>query len=230
MVTRRQRKAPPPEAANRAPAWTPNWGFLVVAAVISGGGLAYFLFSPELPAEVSANVKLPLPAAVTTPPAAVSPWRIQETVPTWKEPAHARPPSAVEPEKDNDPTPDLSSYVARGEKPKMSEVINRLHQAGVYTGLGAFSPPGTRPPMVGLAVPEDFVLPPGYVRHHQATDDGQRIEPILMFAPDFQMFDAQQRPMEMPANRVVPPELAPPGLPIRRIVIPAPVDAAKQAQ
>ncbi|HQY75764.1 MAG TPA: hypothetical protein PLT54_03450 [Rhodoferax sp.] len=84
--------------------------------------------------------------------------------------------------------------------------------------------------MVGLAVPEDFVLPPGYVRHHQATDDGQRIEPILMFAPDFQMFDAQQRPMEMPANRVVPPELAPPGLPIRRIVIPAPVDAAKQAQ
>jgi len=28
--------------------------------------------------------------------------------------------------------------------------------------------------------------------------------------------------VEMPANRVVPPELAPPGLPIRRIVIPPP--------
>jgi hypothetical protein len=109
----------------------------------------------------------------------------------------------------------------------MADVINRLHEAGVYTGLGAFSPPGTRPPMIGLAVPEDFALPTGYVRHHQATDDGQRIEAILMFAPDFQLLDAQKRPLEMPANRVVPPELAPPGLPIRRIVIPPPINPAQ---
>jgi hypothetical protein len=109
----------------------------------------------------------------------------------------------------------------------MADVINRLHEAGVYTGLGAFSPPGTRPPMIGLAVPEDFALPMGYVRHHQATDDGQRIEAILMFAPDFQLLDAQKRPLEMPANRVVPPELAPPGLPIRRIVIPPPINPAQ---
>jgi hypothetical protein len=61
---------------------------------------------------------------------------------------------------------------------------DRLHQAGVRTGLGAFNPPGTRPPLIGLAVPEDFALPPGYLRHHQATDDGQRIEAILMFDPD----------------------------------------------
>ncbi len=66
----------------------------------------------------------------------------------------------------------------------MNEVIDRLHQAGIRTGLGAFNPPGTRPPLIGLAVPEDFVLPPGYLRHHQATDDGQRIEAILMFDPD----------------------------------------------
>jgi hypothetical protein len=65
----------------------------------------------------------------------------------------------------------------------MAEVITRLNEAGVSTGLGAFSPPGTRPPLIGLAVPEDYALPPGYVRHHQATDDGQRIEAILMFAP-----------------------------------------------
>jgi hypothetical protein len=76
-------------------------------------------------------------------------------------------------------------------------------------------------------VPEDFALPTGYVRHHQATDDGQRIEAILMFAPDFQLLDAQKRPLEMPANRVVPPELAPPGLPIRRIVIPPPINPAQ---
>ena len=100
----------------------------------------------------------------------------------------------------------------------MPEVIERLQRAGVYTGLGAFSPPGTRPPLMGLAVPEDFVLPPGMVRHHQATDDGQRIEAILMFAPNVQFAG-------MPLNRVVPPELAPPGLPIRRIVVPAPLKA-----
>lgn len=137
----------------------------------------------------------------------------------------AAPPARL-PEGDADPTPDLSSVVARGEKPSMAEVIERLHQRGIHTGLGAFSPPGTSPPLVGLAVPDDFVLPKGYVRHHQATDDGQRIEAILMFAPDFQPVDAANRPVRIPPDRVVPPELAPPGLPIRRIVIPPPTDPA----
>ena len=107
----------------------------------------------------------------------------------------------------------------------MNEVIDRLHQAGVQSGLGAFLPPGTRPPLVGLAVPEDFALPDGYVRHYQATDDGQRIEPILMFAPGRQFVDAAGQPIAIPQDRVVPPELAPPGLPARRITIPAPADA-----
>jgi hypothetical protein len=125
---------------------------------------------------------------------------------------------------DGDQTPALADYGNQGERPTVAEVIERLHLAGVYGGLGAFSPPGTRPPLVGLAVPEDFTLPPGYVRHYQATDDGQRIEPILMFAPDSES-DPAQRPM--PKDRVVPPELAPPGLPIRRIVIPAPIEPGK---
>lgn len=132
------------------------------------------------------------------------------------------------PEGDADPTRDLSSYVARGENPSMAEVIERLHERGIHSGLGAFAPPGTSPPLVGLAVPDDFVLPKGYVRHHQATDDGQRIEAILMFAPDFQLLDAAGQPLPMPANRVVPPELAPPGLPIRRIVIPPPTDPLRR--
>ena len=109
----------------------------------------------------------------------------------------------------------------------MGEVIDRLHAAGVHTGLGAFQPPGTSPPLVGLAVPEDFPLPEGYVRHYQATDDGQRIEPILMFSPDFQFFDAAGNPVPIPADRVVPPEMAPPGLPIRRIEIPRPRDGGR---
>jgi len=126
-----------------------------------------------------------------------------------------------------DLTPDLADFVNAGERPTMAEVIDRLHAAGVHGGLGAFSPPGTRPPLVGLAVPEDFVLPKGYVRHYQATDDGQRIEPILMFAPDHRLFDANGRPVALPSNRVVPPELAPPGLPIRPIVIPAPAEPGR---
>ena len=65
-----------------------------------------------------------------------------------------------------------------------------------------------------------FDLPEGYVRHHQFTDEGVAIEPILMFAPDFTLYDANGRPIAMPGNRVVPPGLAPPGLPIRRVRIP----------
>jgi hypothetical protein len=117
---------------------------------------------------------------------------------------------------------DLSEFIPPGEAPTMAEVIEGLHEAGIRTGLGAFNPPGTSPPLVGLAVPEDFPLPEGYVRHYQATDDGQRIEPILMFSPDYQFFDAAGRPIRIPDDRVVPRELAPPGLPIRLIEIPPP--------
>ena len=109
----------------------------------------------------------------------------------------------------------------------MAEVISRLRAAGVQGGLAAFQPPGTRPPLIGLAVPADFELPPGYVRHHQATDDGQRIEAILMFAPDAQLVDGAGHTLPLPANRVVPPELAPPGLPMRLITLPAPLERTR---
>ncbi|WP_269631266.1 hypothetical protein [Pelomonas sp. BJYL3] len=124
---------------------------------------------------------------------------------------------------------DLADHVPAGSAPSMQEVIERLHKAGVRTGLGAFQPPGTRPPIVGLAVPEDYVLPDGYVRHHQATDDGQRIEAILMFAPDRPVRDAAGRPIAVPADRVVTPALAPPGFPIRFVVIPRPQEPGREA-
>jgi hypothetical protein len=113
---------------------------------------------------------------------------------------------------------DLAAHVPPGQAPAMAEVIQRLNQAGVHSGLGAFNPPGTRPPLIGLAVPQDFELPPGFVRHHQATDDGQRIEAVLMFAPDHPYVQAHP---DLP-NRVVPPEMAPEGLPLRTITLPAP--------
>ena len=124
---------------------------------------------------------------------------------------------------------DLADHVPPGSVPTMKEVIERLNKAGVRTGLGAFQPPGTRPPLIGLAVPEDYVLPDGYVRHHQATDDGQRIEAILMFAPDRTILDAAGRPIAVPADRVVTPTLAPPGFPIRFIVIPKPQEPGPTA-
>lgn len=125
---------------------------------------------------------------------------------------------AAAPRRDPD---DLASYRVAGQPaPSAEEVIDRLHKAGIYSGIGAFTPPGTSPPLIGLAVPEGFVLPEGYVRHYQATDDGQRIEPILMYSPDFEFFDASGNPINIPPNRVVPPELAPPGLGNRPIEIP----------
>ncbi|WP_046656216.1 hypothetical protein [Lysobacter capsici] len=130
-------------------------------------------------------------------------------------------PPAAQDMPSNDPD-DLASYFQPGDpEPTGAQVIEALQQAGVRTGLGAFNPPGTSPPLVGLAVPEGYELPPGYVRHHQVTDEGVAIEPILMFSPDFILHDAQGRPIAMPADRVVPPELAPPGMPRRQIQIPS---------
>ncbi|WP_210809476.1 hypothetical protein [Ideonella paludis] len=113
---------------------------------------------------------------------------------------------------------DLAAHVPPGQAPAMAEVIQRLNQAGVHSGLGAFNPPGTRPPLIGLAVPEDFELPAGFMRHHQATDDGQRIEAVLMFTPDHPYVLAHPDLR----HRVVPPEMAPEGLPLRTITLPPP--------
>lgn len=150
---------------------------------------------------------------------------IAATMPTEQNAAvHASPQVNAEERTRRDPD-DLANYVSPGDRaPTMGEVIEKLHDAGIHTGLGAFNPPGTSPPLIGLAVPEDFPLPEGYVRHYQATDDGQRIEPILMFSPDFDFRDASGRPIAMPDNLVVPPHLAPPGLPLRPIEIPPPSD------
>jgi len=81
------------------------------------------------------------------------------------------------------------------------------------TGIAVFPPPGTDPPKAGIVVPDDYELPPGYVRHFQTTDDGKQLPPILMFHPDFHPVDDRGQPIALPADRVVPPELAPPGLP-----------------
>ncbi|SHG72306.1 hypothetical protein [Massilia sp. CF038] len=212
MDAPRDPRQAPASDADRA--WRPS-GLGFIVALLAGAAALTLLLTWWTPSAPDA----PTAQAAAAPPAPVQAASISPIVPGGA--------PTPDPEGDADPTADLSSYVARGENPSVAEVIERLHQRGIYSGLGAFSPPGTSPPLVGLAVPEDFVLPKGYVRHHQATDDGQPIEAILMFAPGFQMLDASGRPIAMPANGVVPPELAPAGLALRKIVIPPPANGGR---
>jgi hypothetical protein len=214
-------------------AWRTSMFYLSIALVIAACGLAFLLLSPSSPMSVVAETVTPQSKADAVRGTFFSWWPGQKNSTPDVSPSASAGPEAREANNDpahkadSDPTLDLSNFVARGTNITMNEVIEYLHQLGIYTGLGAFNPPGTRPPLVGLAVPDYFVLPEGYVRHYQATDDGQRIEPILMFAPDYQIFDSENQPIEMPKDRVVTPELAPPGFPIRRIVIPAPNEQGK---
>ncbi len=244
MVEPGRPRSAPTDPIGGGGSWGPSPWFLAIALGLVAGGLAYWWMSATSPPSGADDNASPAAAPVTaSSPTPGAPLRVAVAVavaqsgPAPAIPVHAATtasgaapaaPQRIVRTRDphGDLTPDLSDYINDGEKPTMTEVIDRLHRAGVHTGLGAFSPPGTRPPLVGLAVPEDFVLPEGYVRHYQATDDGQRIEPILMFSPDYQFFDAANRPIAIPQDRVVPPELAPPGLPIRRIAIPAPAEPA----
>ena len=212
-----------------AVAWRPNRALLAAAVVLLIGATGVLAWvwtepAPHVPPVVMASA--PAPALMlSAAPAAAAP----AVAPAPSVATAVAPPAAPEPrisrqrDPNGDQTPDLADYVNPGERPTMQQVIERLRAHGITGGLAAFSPPGTRPPLMGLAVPEDFQLPPGYVRHYQATDDGQRIEPILMYSPHVAVVaDASGRPISVPDDRVVPPEAAPAGLPIRRIVVPPP--------
>ncbi|MET0807569.1 MAG: hypothetical protein ABWX93_02300 [Pseudoxanthomonas sp.] len=197
------RKPPVPRAR-----WLP-WGAAVL--VVTGIAMAWWLLAPGPGNSASAatvQAGVGGAASAASPPAAGSP--------------RPGPVSEYEAMNGKDAN-DLASYFKPGDpEPTGAELIEALQQAGVRTGIGAFNPPGTSPPLAGLAVPDDFRLPPGYARHHQVTDQGVPIEPILVFSPGFALHDAQGRPIAMPANGVVPPALAPPGLPLRPVVIPSP--------
>jgi len=193
-----------------------GWIAVIAIAVVGGG----WLLGPGSPA--------PPPPGHATPsvaPGADAPGARPASTPPGEGPT-GRTARAVPVVHGEDPTPDLSDYVHPGEAPTMAEVIAALHRRGIRTGLGAFQPHGTSPPLMGLEVPDGFALPAGYVRHHQATDDGQRIPPILMFHPDVRHVDVGGRRVAVPPDRVVPPDLAPPGMPRRPVRIPPPRDGS----
>lgn len=209
--------APPPDPGGdgvritpvaRSPRGSAPWVLLSVLALVALVAGAW-LFWPRPAAMTAPVAEAPAPAQATPSPATVR----RDATDATDEPVELA---------SDDPN-DLANYFAPGDpEPTGAELIGALHDVGIRTGLGAFDPPGTSPPLEGLAVPDDFELPEGYARHHQYTDEGVAIEPILMFAPDFVLYDAQGRPLPMPADRVVPPGMAPPGLPIRRVRIPPP--------
>ncbi len=113
-----------------------------------------------------------------------------------------------------------------GGPPTREEPNFTIDASGERTGIGLFPPAGTKPIQRGLLVPDDFELPPGYVRHFQATDDGQRVPAILKFHPDYEWLDASGQPVPLPADGIVPPELAPAGMPIQML---EPVDPARES-
>jgi hypothetical protein len=140
-------------------------------------------------------------------------------------PAPARP--AARPVKPVKPAaaPDLPKHLQEQLAVVPEEVLAQLPE-GLYempkpgegpTGMMLFPAPGTDPIKKGIIVPEDFELPPGYVRHYQSTDDGEQLPAILMFSPDKPPLDANGQPMKVTENGIVPPELAPPGLPVRML-------------
>lgn len=163
--------------------------------------------TPSSDADAAAAASVGSPSQGTAPVASTRPL-------TPRRAASKRPGDA--PEEPTDPP----LIAPGGREITGKEYIQALHDAGIYEGIGAFNPPGTSPPLEGLAVPEDYQLPEGYVRHYQSTDDGQDIEPILMYSPDYEFLGEEGNPIPIPEDRVVPPEHAPPGFPIRKIEIP----------
>ncbi len=122
------------------------------------------------------------------------------------------------------PVPPGTSPVPEPQKPRReidaADAIRALREEGVHEGIAAFGIPGTDPPKAGIIVPEDYVLPEGYVRHYQSTDDGEQLPAILMFHPDYEFVDEHGKVLPVPENRVVPPELAPPGLAVDNVLDP----------
>jgi hypothetical protein len=181
------------------------WGALGVTIVCLA--LSVWLVSSPGPVPDSADAE---PVRLAESPPAPSPTPAR---PTPKATPAARPvaqPSQVAPARPSESAPDE-------QEPPLKD--DPTPPSGGAEGLGLYRP-GAKPIKQGIIVPENFELPPGYVRHYQATDNGERVKPILMFHPDYKPKDADGKPVELPESRVVPPEMAPPGMPIDILEMP----------
>jgi hypothetical protein len=143
-------------------------------------------------------------------------WALRDPGPADDAPAHPRQPLPVgaAPRTRRTHRLDDVAVSATGEPPPEADDAEP-------SGMKLY-PPNVKPLRRGLVVPEDYVLPPGYVRHYQSNEDGTLLPPILTFHPDYQPVDDAGRPIALGPGRVVPPELAPPGFPMKTLEIPPP--------
>jgi hypothetical protein len=168
-----------------------------------GGALVFTVLCVALSVWLlSSDVEVEAPPLVEAP-APVDPPRVAQA-PTPRPRPVARPAQPVAAPGVEEPAP-----LPEPEQPYTGPTGTQLYR------------PGTKPMKRGIVVPEDFELPPGFVRHYQSTDDGERVSAILMFHPDYAPTDETGEPIPLPENRVVPEEMAPPGLPIQMLQLPA---------
>ena len=179
---------------------------------------AWFL-RPEPARDEPQDRTTQVPPAQEPPPTATPPGA--SGAPPPAPPPKATPPPAPPPQRD---PLERAMLQALQERPlpapdedggPQQEVFVEQLPRGDGTGLDAFPRPGEKPLKAGLIVPEGYPLPPGYVRHYQTTDDGAQLPAILMFHPDH-----PPPGVEIPADRVVPRALAPPGMPVEWLTPP----------
>lgn len=189
----------------RTRVWLLAGAVLLTAAALIAAGRLVIEKMPSVPPPDRAVAASPIPRRVAQVPELRASPRPARPVPA-PEPAAPAPPAP-------DLDPDAPTYTVDppGSPP---------------SGIGLFPSPGTDPPKRGIIVPDDADLPEGYVRHYQATDDGKALPPILLFHPDYEWVDEQGAVVGLPQSRVVPPEMAPPGIPIQILEIPEPDDDA----
>ncbi|OJT22388.1 hypothetical protein BO221_21605 [Archangium sp. Cb G35] len=168
-------------------------GFTVVCLLLS----AWLVSSPA-----------PVPATPETEPVRLA----QGTPAPSPTPSRSAPKTTPRPQ-------NLPAQPSSEPAPQEEPVPQDAAPAGPAEGINLYRQ-GTSPLKQGIIVPENFELPPGYVRHYQSTDNGEGIKPILMFHPDYKPVDSKGEPVELPSNRVVPPELAPSGMPIEILELP----------
>jgi len=188
----------------------------LIAAAMALVALAALLLlrvgGEQLAADVTASAKPPKSTAATP----VAPTREQETKPVASR--HARriaAPTAESPP----PGPARAQTAQPVEPPSREDAPFSMGKPGETSGIKLFPAMGTKPTKIGIVVPDDFELPEGYVRHFQANEDGELLPAILLFHPDFEWVDDAGEPIPLPPDRVVPPELAPPGMPIEMLEV-----------
>ncbi len=125
-------------------------------------------------------------------------------------------------------TESAGNDVGRVPDIQAGDYIAALRESGETAGLAAFPPPGISPPRSGVVVPDDYDLPEGFARHYQTTDDGRRLDPVLIVAPGYEIVDEIGDPVPLP-DRVVPPEFAPLDLPLEMLEIPPVPDLAEDS-